>query len=525
MKAVGAAVRRPQRSCQEAMERKGKQMIREFLRVSLDSVEGGKYDTSYGHLDEMRIPRAKGEQIDKEMDALIMKTFVEFGGKFEEINYGQIDLDSPRLGAFLDRLHQLEEEEAVAVRSMSVEREMVDDEMTPGEWFCVHSKAQLSETGDFKADRVRPGVHIAGECGRWDLHWVSEKFRRICEKNGLTGVRFRWVGDKGRYRAPQWFVPIPTQFLGRGLDHPWFDRANAKPVPGEIPLARLGCCHAGERDLKNGVHFGDPAKDRILREFTGRVYFNTCSSFLREYLPATDFAMACHYTESTWMWYINRNARDILIREGVLLKSECDPVMIVDALPEGVMDLDKDTSPPDVFKGKDMKAECEKAEEAYREFLTHPKPVREAKIATSLKKLKALKKRDPKSFRKGIKAADQEHVTGLPFPLPEAWRQLLEVTDGGELPNDCEVIPLGKLARFHSEWKEDWTRLFPDSRSDLFYVAHHGTGDAFALVMSEARPDGECPVLHISHEGGLEERSWPSIAAFLEDMMKEEEED
>jgi hypothetical protein len=54
--------------------------------------------------------------------------------------------------------------------------------------------------------------------------FVTGEFVTACERAGLRGVEFLECKNSGRKAAPPWYAALPAHGLGRGLDHPWFDR-------------------------------------------------------------------------------------------------------------------------------------------------------------------------------------------------------------------------------------------------------------------------------------------------------------
>ena len=63
----------------------------------------------------------------------------------------------------------------------------------------------------------------------------------------------------------------------------------------------------------------------------------------------------------------------------------------------------------------------------------------------------------------------------------------------------------------------------PDFPEHYLFISHSLTGDSCVLDLSTIDINGECLVLCISHETQQPERKWPSIAAFLEDVLKSTE--
>jgi len=54
--------------------------------------------------------------------------------------------------------------------------------------------------------------------------FVSDQFVAAYEQLGLNGLDFLRCRNSGRKPGPPWFAALPKHFLGKGLDHPWFDR-------------------------------------------------------------------------------------------------------------------------------------------------------------------------------------------------------------------------------------------------------------------------------------------------------------
>jgi hypothetical protein len=237
--------------------------------------------------------------------------------------------------------------EGARVNGYSYGEELVDDERSPLEWFtveptgteyeafenCWEDLERSIETQDdyirVRADRLKPGVHVAG--GFLDI-FVSERFKAVVEAHRLRGVDFIWIRDIGKYRAMQWYFPVCSKCVGRGLDAPFID---ATKLSGEgyqtlDSRGRHGQTSAEPKQYKRDAYPADPAVRELLRllrsmELLKRPEeFESVPRFLRKYLPDTDFActvrdLADHSDGVPHRhrgMAMNRKARDVLKANG-----------------------------------------------------------------------------------------------------------------------------------------------------------------------------------------------------------------
>src|SRR5258708_16221847 len=134
-----------------------------------------------------------------------------------------IDLDSPKLPELVRCLEEFHKSKAASLSCPEFVQRLSDDEDSQIEWFLLDPKdegefysGKRADLPTCKADRFKPGTHVAGL--DTDLA-VSEQFKAVVEGRKRTGLEFLWMKDIGKYRAPQWFLPIACEPLGRGLDH------------------------------------------------------------------------------------------------------------------------------------------------------------------------------------------------------------------------------------------------------------------------------------------------------------------
>jgi hypothetical protein len=118
-------------------------------------------------------------------------------------------------------------------------------ETAAADWFCVTTKTadrSFSLWDDYPS--YAPGT-VAGQ-HVMNHTFVSEDFVQVCERSGLRGLSFLRCRSRGRKRAGAWFVALPDQGLGHGLDHPWFDRRLWIRDVGEHPTRRSSSLDTGQ---------------------------------------------------------------------------------------------------------------------------------------------------------------------------------------------------------------------------------------------------------------------------------------
>jgi hypothetical protein len=374
---------------------------------------------------------------------------------------------------------------------------------------------------------------------------VSAGFKSAVEDGGLTGLDFLWIRDSGRCRALQWYLPLPREPLGRGLDHPWYDPTKSKGQGYETtdPRARYGqgiATSLAGFSLRSDASFGDPIKDRLLAALLAlsrrRIVVASYLRFLRQHLPSTDFAFVMRDSQQGdevtrgWGLAFNRKALDLLISRRLVGEAECVGVRVLDRAPEGVEDLDGRYGRPAPLLSVEEFARL-RAEETslWAEYQRDPKPPRAASLARSLSLLRAAKRRMPERYAgpstpRSIAAAERT----LSVEIPAAWQKVLRVTNGGKIEDSplasgeaCVIIPAENLSKSQREELSYYRDIRAELPDTLLVALQTEIGDSIWLDRAQQKPDGDCRVVLISHETGEEEREWSGVAAFLEELLSE----
>jgi len=111
----------------------------------------------------------------------------------------------------------------VVAGSATVFERLDEAETAAADWFYVTTK---TADRSFSLWDDYPSYTPGGMAGQHVMNhtFVSEEFVQACERSRLRGVSFLRCRSRGRKPARAWFVALPDQGLGHGLDHPWFDR-------------------------------------------------------------------------------------------------------------------------------------------------------------------------------------------------------------------------------------------------------------------------------------------------------------
>jgi hypothetical protein len=212
-------------------------------------------------------------------------------------------------------------------------------------------------------------------------------------------------------------------------------------------------------------------------------------------------------------------------------EGECRGVVVLDEPYQGAEVLDRKYKKPEPLFSRKALAELRaRTEQALVESLRSPMPVRAPSLTRGLSLLRARKRRQPKGFAAPARAKVLHAASGaLGQPIPEAWQKVLRVCNGGRIENcelasgmACTIIPIERVSQ---QWRQeaDYYRQVGAAVQDSFMlVMQTEVGDSIWLDTARLQSEGDCRVVLLSHETGGEERTWPSIAEFLEELLASE---
>lgn len=439
----------------------------------------------------------------------------------------------PHWQRLLKRMEALGKTREAVFGSGILYEQNTEEEQIQCPWFLLRSPNMLEMFSlmdpypTCKAFQLPPGKHVM------ERHFVSETFKRVVENEGLTGLDFLWVRDKGKYRAPQWYAAIAQEPIGHGIDHPWFDRSAYETSIKVSPMYKTGMTHFDNRYFLSDWSTGDILLDEIIHMFPKDCLGLTLQSermrFLKKQIPRTNFAYHWSDTDSRvdgrMVRYrelcLDRMAKDALCQAGVIKEANLVGIRLLDILPAGVSDLDAVECPSPVFAEKEW-PELRKQEARFlAEHNQAEKPQRDPDIKRSLKLLRQAKAGSSYRIRKAVPAKKRTELVqrGGRF-LPEFWLEVLAICDGGDWSSGetvAEMKPLVDLQKFQSECRHEVLQMDQDAPDDYFFLGHNDCGDLYALEIKQETQD--CPVVLFSHETMDIEYRWEGIADFVESIL------
>ena len=421
------------------------------------------------------------------------------------------------------------------------------------EWFIVWPgfedlpiDSKADGTICMKGDRVKgrkPLRHYS------DWLFLGEKFVTFLEKNGVTGLDTLSCPDTGKYAAPQWWVPVPTSFVGRGVDHPWFDpttRGQFKEegyleVQPTDPKWKIGVRKSALAQSRP-IHTGLTALDALfeaLREFEPnyRITLSTPHRLLRAHLPETDFAylrVAAPFEREAQRLDSVRlccsaTMRETLVNERLALPTDFVGLEVVDGPGDSPV-FDDQPPPPYAWDVKE-RARREEAVERMREKLAKkPKPERPVTplpISKLVPKIKRVVKRQ--TGEKAAKGATVEQLDAVEAKigrkLPTRWRELLTAINGFDIDNSDALDGTAELRISDTEHLADVNEgnhemaELLELRDSHIGVGDNDLGDPIFLAAGDGDGD-DCPVIHVDHETSEIVMTWPAIGLFLADAVE-----
>ena len=233
-------------------------------------------------------------------------------------------------------------------------------------WFYLNTRVvdDFSLWDDYPSCKAGslPKVHALNHS------FVSSAFVDVCRRRQLTGIEFLRCASRGRKRGDPWFAALPEHSLGRGCDHPWFDREKwLRDVSGRRDRRSsgvdVGQSVFHQRWMREAAA-GEPPLDLLLQlcptpaAYTSGIeglQIVTIPRYWTGALPSTDFAYVPEgedgpNVEGKMMRFrtiaVSARAREVLLEEGLFTEKVFLPVRVVDSPGEAALDRPDDPVPP-----------------------------------------------------------------------------------------------------------------------------------------------------------------------------------
>jgi len=432
-----------------------------------------------------------------------------------------LDLNSRQLPEIISKLQFELSVSALHIADGHITETYLPDEKC--EWFTFSGRARFT-----RADAMLPGCHVAPMYGLTPS--VSERFREVVTSSKLTGIEFLWTGDdESRFRAMQWYKAWATTPLGRGIDHPCFDAQTLKgndSFQWTEPEFRTGVWNFANDQFHLHSDWGSSSANSRISMFPERslrVYSHR--RVLRSFLPTTDFAYLWDLKHSRMLCF-NQRAKEVLVENLLLREGEFTGIEVLDAPIPPSVQLDGIAPLPPPFKTAEETQQLRQQQAGdWEGYLRYPKPERSNDLGRSLRMVHDVLE-DNEGDEQELEVTNDRQIRKLakelPLPLPEAWKRLLKIANGAYLPGDAYLFSVKELPELHVREQGIIQPGDEGYGMPLLHIATSGGGDCFSLLIESSQPI-DVPVLRFDHETNRISRRWETIAAFLEEMVEEED--
>lgn len=335
---------------------------------------------------------------------------------------------------------------------------------------------------------------------------ASDKFRRVCIENNISGVDFCWLKDVGKFDSQQYFELFFTH--------------NITPVTG---LRELNYCenvdHKGE-EHEHGEGSYIYEKVHVLGGYLPRLneMFYDFRIAMQDYfhpdtMPKTGFAYIAErfYPESDEFFrfqiFVHKDTAEILLREKLIQKKWLRPVPITDIVPDGYEKIET------IPMGRPKKEYFDAMQAEYEEFIKKPRPKRKATDKDALSCMRKIKTENKEDFNKKMKKDIAESLIGTEY---ETLTPYYLVADGGYLSNEYRLLPYADTMAATEEFISDMEKeeLLEEKPTGVV-IATCADGDKVLLC-----PDKT--VIRFPHDGLEATVEWINLAEFIIDAIETE---
>lgn len=408
-----------------------------------------------------------------------------FGLKCDYVGWSKLVLDDAGL-EILRQMHERAKELGGEIRCMFW-RELEGDYSF--EWYELqpmdslewgddkwHEEADPKKDTDLipyiRAYKVLPSEHLIGLTN--SRLAVRQSFVKAYEEHQLTGLRFAWVRDIGRYEAEPFYQMIFDQRVLRMTSDYGLPDHTKRALMGEAGQL------VGEIQQVFLPTMVDPAG-----------------------MPDSDFAYGYLRERSYGSWFIKRSAAELLMEKGVLSRHELRTAPYFDEERDRM--VIKETAEAVPFSQENI----EIAEKEYQRFAKKIRPKYIVNEKKALTQLRRAKRREPEDFYKPLKKADAEELeqTALALLIP-----YYRISDGGYF-SDIAFASADEVRQltddFFSEWELE-ERLQEDFAAYLscLVIAACDNGDSILL-----HENGK--VIRFDHEDPYLSKHWDTLAQFF----------
>ena len=414
------------------------------------------------------------------------------GLKCDSVGWCSMDLSLPKVEEIFEKISAFCAEKGWRARCIYT-RQFAEAE---SDWY------ELVPT-DFKDNTVCGRTETAGENGQklyvptikafqemstgpksWGRNtYVPERFREFCLKNGIDGLDFCWLRDKGKYQAEQYFEVFGTRPIPRmAVDFDIKDKKHIQAAGGMLP--------------------------RVAAVFHELQMIDLPDCYLAEDLPES--GIACAYIPATfscsgrYQILIHRDAAKLMVEQKAVSPAALRPVPVVGEVPGGY--ILAATSP--VPRPRQDFLDAMLAE--YENLKNTSRPTRQMTEKDALKILRLAKKERKEDFQKALPKAKKEALADTAYaPLAPYY----SVANGGFLSDEYRLLSFDEAVAENEEFHRALAAGELAEKPAGVVIGKCADGDAILLCGDE--------VIRFSHEAPETNAQWPSLPQFIVDAINE----
>lgn len=428
------------------------------------------------------------------------------GEKCDSVGWSKLDLQKPEADDILEKIAEFCKEGGWSARGYYTRTYSAQS----SDWYrleCPYFKENESPDYDsmiipgsgreIKLPRIK-AYAVSGKAPRKDREFfcVPDSFRTKCIESGISGLRFCWLTDSGKYAGEQYFAAAPRCRIPRMMrDYNYTIDKKAALKTLFNPTAKKAAALGGALPKVAGIF--------------SRLDIQLPVCYLSGDMPASGIGYA--YMKDTFSAVgkseilIRADVAEKMTNAGMLTWQMLEPVYVCGKPIDGYALMDTEELPfPDSKTLADRML-------LYDELMKKDRPAKKITQNDALKLLRQAKKNRPQDFKKPLNAKTRDSLDAALSALAPYYG----VCGGGYISDEYRLLsPEDSLAATaeHAElWAKEELTAFPDISA---VICTCPDGDVVALTS-----DGTA--IRISHEESEMIARWKSLAEFIADAILE----
>ena len=414
------------------------------------------------------------------------------GLKCDSVGWCSMDLSHPRIDEIFEKISAFCAEHGWRARCIYTRQFAAESdwyELTPA-YFKDNTVCGRTETVAENGEKLMiPTIKAFGEMSTGPKSWgrniyVPERFRDFCLRNGVEGLEFCWLRDKGKYQAEQYFEVFGTR-----------------------PIPRMAVDFDIRKDPER-LRAAGGMLPKIAAVFHELQMVDLPDCYLASDLPEGGIVYACipvtFSCSGRYQILIHRDVAKRMVEQKAVSPTVLRPVPVVAEVPGGYALAA--TSP--VPRPRQDFLDSMRAE--YEALKNSPRPIRQVTEKEALKILRLAKKERKDDFGKALPKAKREDLVNMDYA---ALVPYYSVANGGFLSDEYRLLPFDGAMAANEEFHRALAAEELAEKPAGVVIGKCADGDAVLLCGGE--------VIRFSHEAPEINDQWSSLPQFIVDAMNE----